>query len=426
MPHRLIQLMLIWPAVLLAASAYDARIEIIHPLDGHIVLPNLDVSCDLWVDDPPTFSAAHSTSGKLCLSVGSGTPITMGAPICSHIGTASLPLRGLMLGQHTLEAWLMDASGSQITQRHAIGFTVAAKVAALVREDDLDGPDLLQWYQQRERTEIPKASVPSYMRWRRPPPNEQLLLVIGIKSSTSREGFQSRQSLRETWMKDLPQDMRAWFILGKVADGTPQQVELTRALQAEQEEYGDLLLGEVVGVEDSYYTLVPKVKAFLKFAAECNMHGSSGSSSTSTSSTSTSSGSGSSSSGSTSTGSSSSGSAEESMRDPSLCFHYAMLMDDDVLLRIHLLRPALLGLMEDAGANNDSSGAAAGGRRQSKRRLYAGQVWSEQYYKPIEPQRDPSKKNYVSTEVYPFSTLPPFAIGTEEYIHALMHSYHRY
>jgi hypothetical protein len=327
-----------------------------------------------------------------------------------------------MLGQHTLEAWLMDASGSQITQRHAIGFTVAAKVAALVREDDLDGPDLLRWYQQRERTDIPKASVPSYMRWHHPP-NEQLLLVIGIKSSTSREGFQSRQSLRETWMKDLPLDMRAWFILGKVADGTPQQVELTRALQAEQEEYGDLLLGEVVGVEDSYYTLVPKVKAFLKFAAECNMHGSSSSSSGSGSGSGSSSSGGSSGSSSSSSGS---GSAEESVRDPSLCFHYAMLMDDDVLLRIHLLRPALLGLMEDADDSNDSSGAAAGGRRQSKRRLYAGQVWSEQYYKPIEPQRDPSKKNFISTEVYPFSTLPPFAIGTEEYIHALMHSYHRY
>lgn len=39
------------------------------------------------------------------------------------------------------------------------------------------------------------------------------------------------------------------------------------------------------------------------------------------------------------------------------------------------------------------------------------QVWSEQYGRPLRPQREPGHRNYLSPEQYPMEELPPFAIG---------------
>jgi hypothetical protein len=172
-----------------------------------------------------------------------------------------MPLRGVPIGDHALEAWLVDAAGGQLSERHTIGFNVATQIAPPAQDHDLDGPNLLQWMNSQEQVgssaNIGSFDEPSFMKWKQQP--QPLLLVIGIKSSTSPEGFRSRQSLRQTWFTQLPRDVRAWFILGKVADSTPKRAELTHALEAEQRKYGDLLLGEVVDVQDSYYNLVPKV-----------------------------------------------------------------------------------------------------------------------------------------------------------------------
>ena len=170
-------------AVALVALAYDARVEIVNPREGATTLPNLDVQCDLWVDKPRLFSAKHGESGQLCLRVSPGAEVA-----CTRIATASLPLRGLAIGHHTLEAWLVDAGGQQLSERHTISFTVATQVAAMKTEDHLDGPDLLQWFAERQRTGLGGGAVssePSFKTWRQQL-QAPLLLAICIKSSTSK------------------------------------------------------------------------------------------------------------------------------------------------------------------------------------------------------------------------------------------------
>lgn len=76
-------------------------------------------------------------------------------------------------------------------------------------------------------------------------------------------------------------------------------------------------------------------------------------------------------------------------------FQYLVILDDDVYLRVQNISSTLNAMPQ-------------------RYRLYAGQVWREQYKRKIRPVRTKSAtrdKNYLSIQDYPLDEFPPFAIG---------------
>ena len=86
--------------------------------------------------------------------------------------------------------------------------------------------------------------------------------------------LEERQAQRETWIERINNDPSfsfnscVFFILGEV-DSTNRSGEevalIQNALRVEQGIYGDLLLAEEIPVVDSYYSLVEKTSAFMRF-----------------------------------------------------------------------------------------------------------------------------------------------------------------
>ena len=263
-------------------------------------------------------------------------------------------MTGALPGRNSkLDVWL-ESTDSMKPARSAndsvtvnildVPFISAPKAQQQARaRDAAAGPTLIEWFRAKQAAAAPGghtgAGVPSERPRRRRPhaPPSPLLLAIGVKTSVN--AFQARQAIRETWWGSLRQhDVLLWFAVGMVprqpagagrANAAERQAELEAALEAEQEEFGDLLLGAEIPVIDSYYRLVQKTAAFLQFAMQC-CHGGGGES------------------------------AATLPSDQQPCFTYVMVLDDDVFVQLDLLLDGLRRPVHDGGP--------------PKTKFYAGQV----------------------------------------------------
>ena len=71
---------------------------------------------------------------------------------------------------------------------------------------------------------------------------------------------------------------------------------------------------------------------------------------------------------------------------------YLMIVDNDVYVRLSNLTSVLRSM-------------------RGVRKFFAGQVWQEQYGRPLRPQRDVDLKNYLPWSLWPMRDFPPVAIG---------------
>ena len=174
-------------------------------------------------------------------------------------------------------------------------------------------------------------------------PRERAALLRALEDDHVEERGAARR-----WFSDAsPGEVQARFVVGRAADGA-----VAARLRREQAIYGDLLIPETgLDLEDGYASLVPKTKAFARFAHRTF---------------------------------------------PEAAF--VMLVDDDVLVDL----PKLLA----AARGGDAEQPAL-----PRSRFYAGQVWATHFNQPKLPQRDPSHRNFLPEATYPMSQLPPFAIG---------------
>eukprot|EP00937_MAST-01D_sp_MAST-1D-sp2_P000330 g330.t1 len=440
--------LLVWvPVVLSSNYPPHASVSVTVPQNGSAVGADFDVTCDIAVHgDSQAFINAHRTS-TVCLAL-SGVRMR-----CVDIFTARIriSLGALLLGgrlrhgTHVLEAWLEWGEGAEARGWGATGTAVprsrAPRIAiTVVREEKLQR--LLHAQEARERAELSAAGgaaggaglspgVPddgdallqwaSWHRTRRQQqgggssdesgnsddhrasplqgPTSRALLVIGVKSAARH--FVARQAQRETWLSlaaagtggqgggarksrgglarawppSLPHT-RYWFVVGSADDAA-----VRAALVEEQRAFGDLLLGpQLYGIQDSYYALPRKTLAFLAHAARhCHSKRRGGSSGS--------------------------------------CFGFALMVDDDVFLRLDQLHRAL---SRAARAETERRKAEAGAGANivteaewgiEPHGFYHGQVWATALGRPIRPHRDPDVRNYISEQDFPFDAFPPFATG---------------
>lgn len=95
--------------------------------------------------------------------------------------------------------------------------------------------------------------------------NCSTLMLLGIKSGSI--NYQRRQAIRETWMRDAENHHQ---ICGVFLIGRPSHPKVQDSLAIENGAFGDLALGDIVPVQDSYHTLVDKIWHFVRWIINGN------------------------------------------------------------------------------------------------------------------------------------------------------------
>ena len=330
----------------------DCRLSFRVPKDGGTTLPLVEPEIDLWVDDHRGWMAAYGATAQICCDLD-------GASIgCDSLDSTRIPLpKQLPLGAHALTCELLDfTTGASLLVPDAPASTRWTVVATA--EETAEGARLVElYYEDRGQNEAlrrwwrgDEAAPPwrprgDFAPWAAPP-SGGALLVVGVKCAAG--ALEQRDAMRRTWFSDAnPGEVQARFVVGRAADGA-----VAERLRREQATYGDLLIPETgLDLEDGYTSLVPKTKAFARFAHRTF---------------------------------------------PEAAF--VMLVDDDVLVDL----PKLLAAVRGGDAEQPAL---------PRSRFYAGQVWATHFNQPKLPQRDPSHRNFLPEATYPMSQLPPFAIG---------------
>ena len=133
------------------------------------------------------------------------------------------------------------------------------RLVEIYYEDRAENEPLERWWAGDAAR--PPFDVEAPPRWAAPP-SGRALVVVGVKCAA--RAVVQRDAMRRTWFSDAPAtgEVQARFVVGRAGDEA-----LRSALLREQAAYGDLLIPETgLDLEDGYQSLVPKTKAFARFA----------------------------------------------------------------------------------------------------------------------------------------------------------------
>lgn len=237
------------------------------PKHGSTTLPRVEPEIDLWVDDHHRWIGQYGETAEICCLLDGET---VG---CDALDSTRIPLpKDLPLGPHALSCEIIDAvSGASLL--HPISPVVTEWVVVATAGETVEGRRLLEVYYEEEDFHAEllawwrggKALPPiaeSERPWATCPATGcDPALVVGVKCAAG--AVVQRAAARATWLGDAPAGvMVVRFVVGRVEDP-----ELTAALLREQERYGDLLLpSNGFDLSDGYRSLVPKTKAFARYA----------------------------------------------------------------------------------------------------------------------------------------------------------------
>lgn len=338
--------------------------ELVFPHDGELVLSPVHFVTNIQVDDFAQFETM-SQNLSICAEL-NGSVMK-----CACLKEPSWSAYNLQPGNYVARAFIGDNEiGTAGTERKryyqtaAISFTVItdeamasywdSEASRLRREYHLPGDlHLLSWAYERLQGHIPfpARSMTSHHQGETDSSvlHPDPLLVIGVKTVV-RTNFHLRQAIRETWASasSLPSDVRVVFI------GCRSNFDDLRSPDLKTEWTRGITLekqafGDLLTDELDCNDNYSDLHSKVKEFIHWTVEMFSGAT-------------------------------------------YVMLVDDDVHLQVDELKQKL-------------------SRRGQTERLYLGQVWDRQYYRPSRPIRDTTQRYFLSETVYPMHYLPPFGFG---------------
>jgi hypothetical protein len=257
---------------------------------------------------------------------------------------------------------------------------------------------------------------------------DQVKVLIGIKSFAL--NIDTRNAIRQTWFQFLrderPASLRTrtvdffpFFLIGEsdiahdwrafTVDGTSLQSAMDDERSAFQDMLGDL---ELEGAKDSYFNLPQKVLKFLKWSQIDRPHPQSPQFPLAAPTTTTESATRKTTNSTEFTSETIANATEFGGYDP-----YVIICDDDTYLNLQELR--LLVEFYESQKQGQGQGQGQGQKRFGGAAVYSGEVLEARLHHKFKPVHDTAHPHYLPPSAFPFSELPPFALGNFYLLSAL-------